>query len=118
MQMNSKFLYCLIRSSYTTNYNGQPLDDLSEDLFLWQNLPNMISLSDLKNETVTARAHSFNYPTSALLNASNYPWRRLHNAPAGMLLTIRRHSLPSHHSDGSDPKRVDKHRMCPLTDSN
>ncbi len=41
MQMNLKILYCLIRSSYTTNYNGQPLDDLSEDLFLWQNLSNM-----------------------------------------------------------------------------
>jgi len=39
MQMNLKILYCLIRSSYTTNYNGQPLDDLSEDLFSWQNLP-------------------------------------------------------------------------------
>jgi hypothetical protein len=39
MQMNSKILYCLIRSSYTTNYSGQPLDDLSEDLFSWQNLP-------------------------------------------------------------------------------
>jgi len=40
MQMDLKILYCLIRSSYTTNYNGQPLDDLSEDLFSWQNLPN------------------------------------------------------------------------------
>jgi len=42
MQMNLKILYCLIRSSYTTNYNGQPLDDLSEDLFSWQNLPNAL----------------------------------------------------------------------------
>jgi len=41
MQMNLKILYCLIRSSYTTNYNGQPLDDLSENLFSWQNLSNM-----------------------------------------------------------------------------
>ncbi len=40
MQMNLKILYCLIRSSYTTNYNEQSLDDLFKNLFLWQNLFN------------------------------------------------------------------------------